>query len=94
MVYQEQVIEIFRQLAGYTLGQADNMRRAISKKKQDVIVKERQAFVYGDPERGIPGAIANGVSEEAANKLYDEILDFAKLCFQQGSCSGLCQGDL
>lgn len=83
MVYQEQVIEIFRQLAGYTLGQADNMRRAISKKKQDVIVKERQAFVYGDPERGIPGAIANGVSEEAANKLYDEILDFANYAFNK-----------
>ncbi len=83
MVYQEQVIEIFRKLAGYTLGQADNMRRAISKKKQDVILKERQAFVYGDPERGIPGAVANGVAEDAANALYDEILDFANYAFNK-----------
>ena len=83
IVYQEQVIEIFRKLGGYTLGQADNMRRAISKKKQNVIVQERQAFVYGDPARGIPGALANGVSEEAAQQIYDEILDFANYAFNK-----------
>ena len=83
IVYQEQVIEIFRKLGGYTLGQADNMRRAISKKKQAVIVQERQAFVYGDPKRGIPGAVANGVSEQAAQKIYDEILDFANYAFNK-----------
>ena len=83
IVYQEQVIEIFRKLGGYTLGQADNMRRAISKKKQAVIVQERQAFVYGDRARGIPGAIANGVSEQAAQKIYDEILDFANYAFNK-----------
>ncbi len=83
IVYQEQVIEIFRKLGGYTLGQADNMRRAISKKKQNVIVQERQAFVYGDPERGIPGAVAKGVSEEAAQQIYDEILDFANYAFNK-----------
>ena len=83
IVYQEQVIEIFRKLGGYTLGQADNMRRAISKKKQNVIVQERQAFVYGDQARGIPGAVANGVSEEAAQKIYDEILDFANYAFNK-----------
>ncbi len=83
MVYQEQVIEIFRQLGGYTLSQADNMRRAISKKKQDVIVAERKAFVYGDPERNICGAVANGVSEAAANAIYDEILDFANYAFNK-----------
>ena len=83
IVYQEQVIEIFRKLGGYTLGQADNMRRAISKKKQNVIVQERQAFVYGDPGRGIPGAVANGVSEEAAQQIYDEILDFANYAFNK-----------
>jgi DNA polymerase-3 subunit alpha len=83
IVYQEQVIEIFRKLGGYTLGQADNMRRAISKKKQNVIVQERQAFVYGDPARGIPGALANGVSEAAAQKIYDEILDFANYAFNK-----------
>ena len=83
IVYQEQVIEIFRKLGGYTLGQADNMRRAISKKKQNVIVQERQAFVYGDPARGIPGAVANGVSEQAAQKIYDEILDFANYAFNK-----------
>ncbi len=83
IVYQEQVIEIFRKLGGYTLGQADNMRRAISKKKQNVIVQERQAFVYGDASRGIPGAVANGVSEQAAQKIYDEILDFANYAFNK-----------
>ncbi|MBP3411893.1 MAG: DNA polymerase III subunit alpha, partial [Oscillospiraceae bacterium] len=83
IVYQEQVIEIFRKLGGYSLGQADNMRRAISKKKEQVIIAERQAFVYGDPERGIPGAIANGVSEEAAQAIYKEILDFANYAFNK-----------
>ena len=83
IVYQEQVIEIFRRLGGYTLGQADMMRRAISKKKQNVIVEERKGFVYGDPERGIPGAIQNGVSEQAAQAIYDEILDFANYAFNK-----------
>ena len=83
IVYQEQVIEIFRQLGGYTLGQADNMRRAISKKKQAVILEERKAFVYGDAERGIPGAIANGVEEKIAQEIYDEILDFANYAFNK-----------
>ncbi len=83
MVYQEQVIEIFRQLGGYTLGQADNMRRAISKKKQAVILEERKTFVYGDPERGIPGAIVNGVDEKTAQAIYDEILDFANYAFNK-----------
>lgn len=83
MVYQEQVIEIFRQLGGYTLGQADNMRRAISKKKQAVIQEERKTFVYGDPAREIPGAIANGVDEKTAQAIYDEILDFANYAFNK-----------
>ncbi len=83
IVYQEQVIEIFRKLGGYTLGQSDNMRRAISKKKQNVIEQERKAFVYGDERRGIPGAIANGVSEAAAQKIYDDILDFANYAFNK-----------
>ena len=83
IVYQEQVIEIFRRLGGYTLGQADMMRRAISKKKQNVIVAERRGFVYGDPERGIPGAIANGVDESVAQAIYDEILDFANYAFNK-----------
>ena len=83
IVYQEQVIEIFRRLGGYTLGQADMMRRAISKKKQNVIVAERRGFVYGDPERGIPGAIANGVPESVAQEIYDEILDFANYAFNK-----------
>ncbi len=83
IVYQEQVIEIFRKLGGYSLGQADNMRRAISKKKEQVIIAERQAFVYGDPERGIPGAVANGVSEAAAQAIYKEILDFANYAFNK-----------
>ena len=77
IVYQEQVIEIFRSLGGYTMGQADNIRRAISKKKMKVIESERKVFVYGDPAQNIPGAMANGVSEAAAQSLYDEIVDFA-----------------
>ena len=83
IVYQEQVIEIFRKLGGYTLGQSDNMRRAISKKKQKVIEEERRAFVYGDSARGIPGAIANGVEEAAAQKIYDDIIDFANYAFNK-----------
>ena len=83
IVYQEQVIEIFRKLGGYSLGQADNMRRAISKKKEKIIIAERQAFVHGDAARGIPGAIANGVSETAAEAIYKEILDFANYAFNK-----------
>ena len=83
IVYQEQVIEIFRKLGGYSLGQADNMRRAISKKKEKVILAEQKAFVYGDRERGIPGAIANGVPESAAQAIYKEILDFANYAFNK-----------
>ena len=75
IVYQEQVIEIFRQMGGYTLGQADNMRRAISKKKQSVIEAERNAFIFGDPERNIAGAVRNGVPEQIAQTIYDQILD-------------------
>ena len=83
IVYQEQVIEIFRKLGGYSLGQADNMRRAISKKKEHVILAEQKAFVYGDGERGIPGAIANGVPEAAAQAIYKDILDFANYAFNK-----------
>ncbi|MEI3100572.1 MAG: DNA polymerase III subunit alpha [Oscillospiraceae bacterium] len=83
IVYQEQVIEIFRRLAGFSLGQADMIRRAMSKKKHKVIDAERVAFVHGDPERNIPGALANGVSEEVANSIYDEILDFASYAFNK-----------
>ena len=83
IVYQEQVIEIFRQLGGYTMGQADNIRRAISKKKQKVIEAERRVFVYGDQVQGIPGCIANGISETIAQSIYDEIVDFANYAFNK-----------
>jgi len=83
IVYQEQVIEIFRRLGGFSLGQADNVRRAISKKKQDIILAERKAFVYGDPQRNIHGAIAVGVPESVANAIYDEIFDFANYAFNK-----------
>ena len=83
IVYQEQVIEIFRKLAGFSLGQADLIRRAMSKKKHDVIDAERRAFVHGDPERGIPGCVANGVSADIANSIYDEINDFASYAFNK-----------
>lgn len=83
IVYQEQVIEIFRKLAGYSLGQADNIRRAMSKKKHDVIDMERKAFVSGDESRGIRGAVRNGVPEDTANSIYDEILAFASYAFNK-----------
>ena len=83
IVYQEQVIAIFQALGGYTMGQADNIRRAISKKKMKVIEAERKVFVYGDPEQGIPGAVAKGVSEAAAQSIYDEIVDFANYAFNK-----------
>ncbi len=83
IVYQEQVIEIFRSLGGYTMGQADNIRRAISKKKMHVIEAERKVFVYGDAAQGIPGAVAKGVSEAAAQSIYDEIVDFANYAFNK-----------
>ena len=83
IVYQEQVIEIFRQLGGYTMGQADNIRRAISKKKMKIIEAERKVFVYGDPANNIPGCIANGISEAVAQSLYDEIVAFANYAFNK-----------
>ncbi len=83
IVYQEQVIAIFQSLGGYTMGQADNIRRAISKKKMKVIEAERKVFVYGDKEQGIPGCIAHGISESVAQSIYDEIVDFANYAFNK-----------
>ena len=83
IVYQEQVIEIFRRMAGYSLGQADMIRRAMSKKKEAEIVKERRAFIHGDPERNIPGAVAAGVPADVASSIYDEIYDFANYAFNK-----------
>ena len=83
IVYQEQVIEIFRSLGGYTMGQADNIRRAISKKKMKVIEAERKVFVYGDPAQNIPGCIGHGIPEAVAQSIYDEIVDFANYAFNK-----------
>ena len=83
IVYQEQVMQIVRDLGGYTLGRSDLVRRAMSKKKAAVMAKERQNFVYGNVEEGVPGCIANGISEEIANKIYDEMTDFAKYAFNK-----------
>ena len=83
IVYQEQVMQIVRDLAGYTLGRSDLLRRAMSKKKGDVMRKERQSFVYGNAEEDVPGCIANGISEQTANKIYDEMIDFAKYAFNK-----------
>ena len=83
IVYQEQVIEIFRSLGGYTMGQADNIRRAISKKKMKVIEAERKVFVYGDPAQNITGCIGHGVPESVAQSIYDEIVDFANYAFNK-----------
>ena len=83
IVYQEQVIRIFRELAGFTLGQADMIRRAMSKKKQDEIERERQAFINGDPARGIAGAVSNGVPASVAAEIYDDIFAFANYAFNK-----------
>lgn len=83
IVYQEQVMQIVRDLAGYTLGRSDLLRRAMSKKKGDVMQKERQIFVYGDEENGVPGCVKNGIDEKIANKIYDEMIDFAKYAFNK-----------
>ena len=83
IVYQEQVMQIVRDLAGYTLGRSDLVRRAMSKKKASVMEKERQNFVYGNPEEGVKGCIANGIDEKTANQIYDEMIDFAKYAFNK-----------
>ena len=83
IVYQEQVIEIFRSLGGYTMGQADNIRRAISKKKMKIIEENRKVFVYGDPAEGIAGAVSKGVAESVAQSIYDEIVAFANYAFNK-----------
>lgn len=83
LVYQEQVIKTFQSLAGYSLGQADMVRRAMSKKKMKEIVKERETFLHGDPERNIAGCIANGVPESVGNAIYDEINAFANYAFNK-----------
>ncbi len=83
IVYQEQVMQIVQRLAGYTLGRSDLVRRAMSKKKAKVMEKERQNFVYGNEEEDIPGCIANGIPEKTANKIFDEMIDFAKYAFNK-----------
>ena len=83
IVYQEQVMEIFRKLGGYSLGRADVVRRAMSKKKMKVLQEEHENFLRGNPEENIPGCAANGVDEEIANSLFDDILDFANYAFNK-----------
>ncbi len=83
IVYQEQVIEIFRKLAGYSLGQADMVRRAMSKKKEKDVQRERESFIHGDPARNIAGCLAGGIPEAVAQSIYDEINDFAHYAFNK-----------
>ncbi len=83
IVYQEQVMQIVRDLGGYTLGRSDLVRRAMSKKKQAVMEKERTNFIYGNPEEGVPGCVANGIPENVASQIYDEMMDFAKYAFNK-----------
>lgn len=83
IVYQEQVMQIVRDLAGYSMGRSDLVRRAMSKKKASVMEKERKNFVYGNKEEGIPGCIAKGIDEATANHIYDEMIDFAKYAFNK-----------
>lgn len=83
IVYQEQVMQIVRDLGGFTLGRSDLMRRAMSKKKHDVMVRERANFIFGNPAEGVPGCVARGVPEETASKIYDDMMDFAKYAFNK-----------
>lgn len=83
IVYQEQVMQIVRDLAGYSYGRSDLVRRAMSKKKEAVMIKERHTFVYGNEEEKVPGCIKNGISEEIANHIFDEMMDFAKYAFNK-----------
>lgn len=83
IVYQEQVMQIVRDLAGYTLGRSDLVRRAMSKKKTSVMEKERQNFVYGNEKEGVKGCVANGIDEKVANKIFDNMIDFAKYAFNK-----------
>ena len=83
IVYQEQVMQIVRDLAGYTWGRSDLVRRAMAKKKAAVMEKERQNFVYGNAQEGVKGCIANGIDEKTANHIYDEMIDFAKYAFNK-----------
>ena len=83
IVYQEQVMQIVRDLAGYSLGRSDLVRRAMAKKKASVMEKERKNFVYGNEEEGVPGCLANGVDEATANKIFDEMMDFANYAFNK-----------
>ena len=87
MVYQEQVMQIVRDLAGYSLGRADLVRRAMGKKKLDIMAKERQIFIYGqEDENGniiVPGCVRNGIDEKSANKIFDEMAEFAKYAFNK-----------
>ena len=83
IVYQEQVMQIVRDLGGYTLGRSDLVRRAMSKKKQAVMEKERANFVYGNEEEGVPGCISKGISERVAGQIYEDMMDFAKYAFNK-----------
>ena len=83
IVYQEQVMQIVMELAGYTLGRSDLVRRAMSKKKGDVMQRERQNFVYGNEDEHVPGCINRGIDEKTANKIFDEMIDFAKYAFNK-----------
>jgi DNA polymerase-3 subunit alpha len=83
IVYQEQVMQIVRNLAGYSFGRSDLVRRAMSKKKESVMIKERKNFVYGNEEEGVPGCISNGIPEAVANHIFDEMMDFAKYAFNK-----------
>ena len=83
IVYQEQVMQIVRDLGGYTLGRSDLVRRAMSKKKQAVMEKERANFIFGNPKEGVPGCIANGIPEQVASQIYDDMMDFAKYAFNK-----------
>ena len=83
IVYQEQVMQIVRDLGGYTMGRSDLVRRAMSKKKQAVMEKERANFIYGNEEEGVPGCVKNGIPAEVAATIYEEMMDFAKYAFNK-----------
>ena len=88
IIYQEQVIRIVRELAGYSLGRSDLVRRAMAKKKSDVMEKEKQVFIYGNDDENIPGCVKNGILAETASRLFDSMIDFSRYAFNKSH--GVC----
>ncbi len=88
IIYQEQVMQIVRDLGGYTMGRSDLVRRAMSKKKHSVMEKERANFIYGNEAEGVPGCVSRGIDKDVANGIFDDMIDFAEYAFNKSHAAG------